>query len=132
MAVLQKLASRLAHALNSFFRQTVCGQVCRNAVALRNFKDAFNVSVDAFDFLQRALRIIAVKLVSDIDDAAGIDDIVRGINDAHVVDLITVAGFFQLVVGQPRQSLWLSAAGIVSSLIVAPRAHGAYISHSCE
>ena len=83
--------------------------------------------------LHRVLDVVAARagLAAHVDDPAGVDDVVRRVEDAaHAQHLQVPLLVEQLVVRRPGDDRAHRGRGIVSSLRTPPSAHGARTSHS--
>src|SRR5215208_885789 len=82
-------------------RQGVCGDVGRDAVAFGDGDDLAYPVFDAHDALGGATLIVALQLICDVDEAAGVYDVVRGVEDAAFYQRLAVPGLGEHVVGAP-------------------------------
>src|SRR5918998_539467 len=82
-------------------RQGVCGDVGRDAVAFGDGDNAANPVLYPHDALGRAALVVALQLVSDVDEAAGVYDVVRGVEYAAFVQILAVGRLGEHIVGAP-------------------------------
>ena len=95
----------------------------RNAVAPGDREDAQHVVVDAARPAQGALLVVADELLEDVDQAAGVDHEIGGVEDPATLDFGAVAGGVgELVVGAAGDRFRLEAR---QGVVVEDRAEGA-------
>src|SRR5215210_9324500 len=85
----------------SLQRQGVCGDVGRDAVALGDGDDAAYPVLYAHDALGRAALVVAIELVGDVYEAAGVYDVVGGVEYAAFGERLAVSGLGEHVVCAP-------------------------------
>lgn len=107
MRILQERAARIFERFDALKRKPVRGGIRRDAGFPGDVEDAGDAVIDPADLLPGAVLVIAVQLVGNIDDAAGVNDVIRRVDDAQLVNQVSVPGFLQLVVGRAGNNLCL-------------------------
>src|SRR5215218_2906435 len=102
--------------------QGICGDVGRDAVAFGDGDDAADPVFYAHDARGRAAFVVALQLVGHVDKAAGVYDIVRGVEYAAFGETLAVARLAEHVVGAPCDD---AAAQLRYGLIVEDGTEGA-------
>lgn len=69
------------------------------------FEDLHQGVIDAFDMLDQLVPIIAKALVGDIDEPAGIDDIIGGVENPTGHQVLIVALLGELIICGARHYL---------------------------
>src|SRR5215211_6095934 len=103
-------------------RQGICCHVGGYAVAFGDGDDAADPVLYPHDARGRAAFVVALQLVGNIDKAAGVYDVVRGVEYAAFGEVLTVARLGEHVVGASCDD---AAAQLWYGLIVEDGAEGA-------
>src|SRR5215204_3425293 len=106
----------------SLQRQGICCDVGRNAVAFGDGDDAADPVLYPHDARGRAAFVVAFQLVGHVDKAAGVYDVVRGVEYAAFGEILAVARLGEHVVGATCDD---AAAQLRYGLIVEDGAEGA-------
>src|SRR3712207_3274442 len=80
-----------AYGIQALQGQGVGGDVVRGAVALGDGDDLLHGVVDAGDALCGPCLVVAFQLVGHVDEAAGVYDVVGGVEDAALGEGFAVA-----------------------------------------
>src|SRR5919107_721982 len=99
-----------------------CRDVGLGAVAFGDGDDAADPVLYPHDARGRAAFVVALQLVGNIDKAAGVYDVVRGVEYAAFGEVLTVARLGEHIVGAPCDD---AAAQLWYGLIVEDGAEGA-------
>src|SRR5215208_1533031 len=103
-------------------RHGVCGDVGWDAVAFGDGDDAADPVLYTHDARGRAAFVVALQLVGHVDKAAGVYDIVRGVEYAACGEILAMARCGEHVVGAPCDD---AAAQLRYGLVVENGAKGA-------
>ncbi len=87
-----------AYGVYALQGQSIGGDVGRDAVAFGDGDDLLHRVVDARDALGGPRLVVALEFVGDVDEAAGVYDVVWGVEDAALRERLTVTGLEEDVV----------------------------------
>src|SRR5579885_337517 len=99
----------LADRDDALLGHAVGGLVGRDAVALGDLNDAADVVVDRAHHAHGALAVVAVDLERDVHHAAGIDRVIRRVEDAAFFHLVADGVGGELIVRRAADDLALQA-----------------------
>src|SRR5574337_1107949 len=99
----------LAARRDAFFGHAIGSLVGRDAVALGDLEDAADIVVDRAHHAHRALAVVAVDLERYVHHAAGVDRVVRRVQDATLVEFIADRVGGKLVVRRAADDLRFQA-----------------------
>jgi hypothetical protein len=116
------LAADALHPRDALLGQPVGGEVRGDRLRARDLEQARHVAEDAAGHPHRDLAVVADQLVVDVDQAAGVDHVVRSVEDSPIVQLLAVAVLLELVVGGAGHD---PAAELGDGLVVDHRPQGA-------
>src|SRR5918997_5442867 len=111
-----------AYGGDAFQRQGVCRDVGGDAVALGDGDDAADAVLYPHDPRGRAAFVVALQFVGHVDKAAGVYDVVRGVEYATLGETLAVPRLAEYVVGAPRDD---AAAQLRYGRVVEDGAEGA-------
>ena len=93
------------HGVNALLGETVRGEIGRDALLLRDRKDAQHRVVDLVGFTEGTSLGPARELALDVDDATRVGHVVWRVQNLVLLELFAVALLEELIVGRARDDL---------------------------